>query len=166
MLTKYNYSSDVTVRDPLAAPLDHSSTAVTLRVAIARIYRALRQHAASEITPSQVSVLFRIEESEPVRMGVLAHLERITPATLSRVVDSLESLKLIEREPEPVDKRVTLLKVSAAGRRMIAAQRRASTQALAEALARLPESDRTALLDSAPALARLAEIMLASPENS
>jgi DNA-binding MarR family transcriptional regulator len=136
------------------------TTAAALRVTIARIYRALRLSTTSTITPSQVSVLFRIEQSEPVRLGVLAHLERITPATLSKVVDSLDSLGLVIREPDPVDGRVTLVRVSEDGRRLIATQRAASTHALEVALSRLSVDDRDALLSSIPALERLAETML------
>jgi DNA-binding MarR family transcriptional regulator len=141
------------------------AAASALRVTIARIYRALRLSTTSGITPSQGSVLFRIEQSEPVRMGVLAHHERITPATLSKVVDSLESLGLVERVPDPLDGRVTLLKVSRAGRELTEAQRRASTRALEQALAQLTPSDRDALLRSMSSLERLAEILLRGTDD-
>jgi DNA-binding MarR family transcriptional regulator len=136
------------------------SAAAALRVTIARIYRALRLSATSGITPSQVSVLFRIEQSEPVRMGVLAHHERITPATLSKVVDSLEALGLVAREPDPLDGRVTLVKVAAPGRRLIEVQRAASTLTMQDALTKLTRNERHVLLQSLPALDKLAEILL------
>lgn len=144
---------------------EDNAAASALRVTIARIYRALRLSTTSGITPSQGSVLFRIEQSEPVRMGVLAHHERITPATLSKVVDSLESLGLVERVPDPLDGRVTLLKVSRAGRDFTEAQRRASTRALEQALAELTPSDRDALLHSMSSLERLAEILLRGTDD-
>ncbi len=149
-----------------AEVLDVADTAVTLRVAVARIYRALRVSSASQITPSQVSVLFRIEQSEPVRMGVLAHLERITPATLSKIVDSLTSLDLVEREPDPLDGRVTLLRVSPHGRELIAAQREASTLAIDHALAQLSSDQRHALASALPALEALSEVMLDGRDES
>jgi DNA-binding MarR family transcriptional regulator len=136
------------------------SAAVTLRVALARIYRAMRMRATTEITPSQVSVLFRIEQSGPIRMGVLAHLEHITPASLSKVVDSLEALALVEREPDPLDGRVTLLKVSDAGRELISERQAESTLALEEALTKLTPSERAVVLRSLPTLEKLAEILL------
>ncbi len=151
--------------DTLTRSARDNAAATALRVTIARIYRALRLSATSGITPSQGSVLFRIEQSEPVRMGVLAHHERITPATLSKVVDSLESLGLVERVPDPLDGRVTLVRLSAAGRRLIEAQRDASTLALEQALAQLASADRDALLHSMSALERLAEILLRSTDG-
>ncbi|MDH2903086.1 MAG: MarR family winged helix-turn-helix transcriptional regulator [Actinomycetota bacterium] len=144
---------------------DEKSAAAALRVTIARIYRALRLSAASGITPSQVSVLFRVEQCEPVRMGILAHLEAITPATLSKVVDSLEALELVEREPDPLDGRVTLIRVSTTGHRLIEAQRAATTRALEEALGKMEDSHRELLLESLPALEGLAEILLTRDEN-
>ncbi len=165
MRTKYNYSARMAEVNPSMALLDEKLAATGLRVTLARIYRALRINATSTITPSQSSVLFRIEQSEPVRMGVLAHLERITPATLTKVVDSLEALELIEREADPLDGRVSLISVSAKGNELIAQQRAANTEALESALVRLTPADREILLAATPALERLAEIMLAHPSD-
>ena len=146
--------------NPPSLSLGASTDAVTLRVAIARIYRSLRLSAASEITPSQGSVLFRIERCEPVRMGVLAQLERITPATLSKVVDSLVFLNLVEREPDPLDGRVTLLRLSDDGRALVSSQRAASTLVLDDALAKLTATQRKALTQALPAIESLAEALL------
>ncbi len=148
------------------AATDEKAAAAALRVTVARIYRALRLSTTSGITPSQVSVLFRVEQSEPVRMGVLAHLERITPATLSKVIDSLEALELVDRDPDPLDGRVTLISVSDKGRRLIETQRAASTLALEVALAKMEGTQRERLLESLPALEDLAEILLALDEVS
>ncbi|NNN09893.1 MAG: MarR family transcriptional regulator [Acidimicrobiaceae bacterium] len=145
---------------------DEESAAAALRVTIVRIYRALRLSTTAGVTPSQVSVLFRVEQSEPVRMGVLAHLERITPATLSKVIDSLEALELVERETDPLDGRVTLIRVSPSGRQLIETQRAATTHALEVALAKMEDTQRDHLLESLPALEELAEILLAHGEDS
>ncbi len=142
------------------------SVAVTLRVAVARIYRALRFSASSEITPSQASVLSRIEQSGPLRMGVLARLERITPASLSKVVDSLETLNLVERGPDPLDGRVTLLQVSDAGRVLIRETRASSTLALEHALAKLSPEDRASLNSTLPAIEKLANLLLSGIDDA
>jgi DNA-binding MarR family transcriptional regulator len=166
LLTKYQYSGGVSNITPSVMTSEESAAAAALRVTISRIYRALRLSATSNITPSQVSVLFRIEQFEPVRMGVLAHLERITPATLSKVVDSLETLNLVDRDPDPLDGRVTLVQVSRAGHGLIESLRAASTLALEEALAKLASGERDALLQSLPALEQLAEILLSGQGQS
>lgn len=153
-------------RTNLSTPVTYEKSDIAvLRVTIARIYRALRHSASSGITASQISVLFRIEQNEPVRMGVLAQLERITPASLSKVVDSLESLQLVEREPDPLDGRVTLLAVARAGRDLIDRQRSASTRALEAALTEMDQRQRELLLESLPALQGLAEVLLTQVES-
>jgi DNA-binding MarR family transcriptional regulator len=152
--------------NPPLMTIDEKSAAAALRVTIVRIYRALRLSTTAGITPSQVSVLFRVEQSEPVRMGVLAHFERITPATLSKVIDSLEALELVEREPDPLDGRVTLIRVSRTGRLLIETQRDATTHALEVALAKMDRAQRELLLESLPALEGLAEILLAHDDES
>jgi DNA-binding MarR family transcriptional regulator len=146
-------------------PLDQRLTASSLRVTLARIYRALRMNATSTLTPSQSSVLFRVEQSEPVRMGVLADLERIQPASLSRLVDALDAMQLIRRETDPFDGRVTLISVSSEGSQLIARQRAANTETLKKALALLTPEERNVVSAAAPALERLAEIMLTQPES-
>jgi len=145
-------------------PVQVSAAATSLRVTVARIYRALRASGASLITPSQVSVLFRVEATEPVRMGVLAHAEKITPASLSKVVESLVALGLVERVPDSLDGRVTLVRVSEHGRALIAQQRAASTEALENALAELSDAERDIVHGALPALEKLAEVLLRTLE--
>ena len=151
----------MTERDDSRVP--HGSAA-TLRVAVARIYRALRQMAPSDITPSQVSVLFRISQHEPVRMGALAHYERITPATLCKIVDSLESLDLVERVADPQDGRVTLARVAPRGRELTTVQRESTTLAIENALTQLSDDERAALASALPALEALANVLFAEDE--
>jgi len=55
----------VTNVKPSVMTSEEKSAAAALRVSISRIYRALRLSATSNITPSQVSVLFRIEQFAP-----------------------------------------------------------------------------------------------------
>ena len=66
--------------------------AARIRLAIARIYRQLRQDNTEGLTLTQLSTLVRIEENEPVRPGQLATLEGISPSTLTRLIASLEEL--------------------------------------------------------------------------
>ena len=93
-------------------------------------------------------------------MGVLAQLERITPATLSKVVDSLVFLNLVERDPDPLDGRVTPLRLSNDGRALVSSQRAASTLVLDDALAKLTATQRKALTQALPAIESLAEALL------
>src|SRR5664280_2715863 len=85
--------------------------ATGLGVAIVRIQRQLRARSGSDMTPSQSSALARIEQDGPLRLGALAELEGTTAATMSRVIDSLADRSLIERVPDPVDGRASLVRL-------------------------------------------------------
>src|SRR5271156_4730876 len=89
--------------------------ATGLRVALVRIQRQLRLKSGSDMTPSQSSALSRIELEGPLRPGGLAELEGTTAATMSRVIDSLSLRGLIERVPDPLDGRASLVRLSPVG---------------------------------------------------
>jgi DNA-binding MarR family transcriptional regulator len=136
-----------------------SSPAVSLRVAVARIYRALRNSSDYNITPSQASALARIEQSEPVRIGVLANLEGITPASMSKIIDSMSDQDFIVREPDPLDGRVSMVRIAPSGREMIHEIRSKSTRALEDALSSLSAREQSIIHSSLPVLEKLAEVL-------
>ncbi len=139
-------------------PTDLSSAAA-LRVAVLRIYRALRIHANQNITPSQASALARIEQAELVRLGVLAQLEGISPASMSKIVDGLEEMGFVARIPDPHDGRASVIQISASGHEKLYAIRTASTEVLEVALSTLSDSERSLLRRSLPVLERVSEIL-------
>ncbi len=137
-------------------------TAVALRVAVARIHRALRARAERQVTASQSSALARIEREGPVRLGVLAQLEGVSAATMSKVVDGLEGLHLIERVPDDADGRASLVQLSSDGAATLNQLRAASTLAISLAIAELGPDDETSLRQALPVLERLAELLSAT----
>ncbi len=159
MSTKYNgdVATTVTNKSSLSGPPESSATA--LRVAVLRIYRALRIRAEYHVTPSQGSALARIEQSEPVRMGVLANLEGISAASMSKIVDSLVDDGYVARVADPLDGRASVVQLTTGGREIIHAIRTASTEALETALASLSESEKSLLRRSLPVLEKVAEVL-------
>jgi len=117
--------------------LDAVEEATGLRVAIVRIQRQLRARSGSDITPSQASALARIELDGPLRLGALAELEGTTAATTSRVIDSLSDRDLIERVPDPLDGRASLVQLSPEGGALVHELRANYTEALRNALSEL-----------------------------
>jgi DNA-binding MarR family transcriptional regulator len=159
MLTNYTEfvtsSSHPSVR---TAPLE-SEPATSLRVSVARIYRALRVNADWNITPSQGSALARIEQCEPVRLGVLANMEGVSAASMSRIIESLEAQDVVAREPDPLDGRVSMVKISPKGKELIQEYRSASTRAIEAALLTLSRDEQAALRQSLPILEKLSEVL-------
>jgi DNA-binding MarR family transcriptional regulator len=139
--------------------VDAVEEAAGLRVALVRIQRQLRVGTGSDITPSQGSALARIEQDGPLRLGALAELEGTTPATISRVTDSLSVRHLIERVPDPADGRASLVRLSPEGGAVLHQLRSDYTEALRAALARLDPEERSLIRRSIPVLSRLSELL-------
>jgi DNA-binding MarR family transcriptional regulator len=133
-------------------------TAARLRLVIARLSRRLRPTVAgSDLTPSEISVLFTIVRHGPLGLSELAESEAINPTMLSRITAQLASAGLIVRSPDPRDKRAALVQATAAGRRKRELVQRERTKALARHMGELPEEQRALLNEALPALEALAE---------
>jgi DNA-binding MarR family transcriptional regulator len=101
---------------PMTAIGTDAETAARLRLVISRLARAVRQHGAAGLTPSQVSALATIEEFGPIRMSDLAGYELIGAPVATRVVASLQELGLVQKAHGSTDGRVSLIELSIAGR--------------------------------------------------
>lgn len=141
-------------------------TAVDLRVAVARIHRALRTRPDRQVTASQSSALARIEQDGPVRVGVLAALEGVSAATMSKVVDALAEHGLIERVADEADGRASLVRLSRDGAATLHELRTSSTLAISTALGELSRVEASTLRAALPVLARVAELMTAPAEGA
>jgi DNA-binding MarR family transcriptional regulator len=111
------------------------------------------------MTPSQSSALARIEQDGPLRLGALAELEGTTAATMSRVIDSLSDRRLIERVPDPLDGRASLVRLRPEGGALLQQLRTRYTEALRRAMAELTPTERRAVLGTIPVLARLSDLL-------
>lgn len=98
------------------ATVTDAETAARLRLVISRLARAVRQHGAAGLTPSQISALATIEEFGPIRMSDLAGHESIGAPVATRVVATLQELGLVQRADGSTDGRVSLIELSDAGR--------------------------------------------------
>jgi DNA-binding MarR family transcriptional regulator len=141
------------------------NTAVGLRVAVARIYRSLRARSDHQLTPSATSALARIAHGGPLRLGVLAQLEGIAPATMSKVVDNLETQRFIVRVPDVLDGRASLIELSDEGAALLHQIRSTSTRAIDQALASLSDTERSALDRAVPILEKLSELLQANTSS-
>ena len=129
-----------------------------LRAAIGKLSRRLRPTVAgSGLTPSEISVLFSLVRSGPVRLSELAQLEGLNPTMLSRITARLSDAGLIRRSADPGDRRSAFVQATAAGRRLRERIHRERTQALSEHVDALEEHEREALWAALPVLEDLAE---------
>jgi DNA-binding MarR family transcriptional regulator len=116
-----------------------------LRLTIVRTARRLRQEAGSELSPSLTAALATIERHGPMTPSELAARERIQRPTATRVLARLEEMALIQRTPDPQDRRSSLVAVTPPASALLAELRTRKTAFLAERLDRLDAEDRAAL---------------------
>jgi DNA-binding MarR family transcriptional regulator len=114
---------------------------------VARQLRHQTQRALApwEVTPGQARALGVLTRHGPMRLGALSEHLRIAPRSATEVVDALEEARLVERRPDPDDRRATLVAPTGRGEE-VAEGIRAARAAEAEGFfARLDEGDRATL---------------------
>jgi DNA-binding MarR family transcriptional regulator len=133
----------------------NAALAGRLRLAIGRLGRQLRHQPVGGLTPSQLSALSTVDQCGPIRLGDLAAREKVSPPTLTRCVAGLESLELVERQPDPEDRRSSLMVVSGSGRQLLEDLRRERTAMLTCRIAELDDEARRALGEAIGVLEQL-----------
>jgi DNA-binding MarR family transcriptional regulator len=140
--------------------LEPLAVANRLRPALLRLARELRREShALGVTGGQVSLLFQIQRHKGIGVRGLAALERMSPAAMSGYVDRLERAGLVERTPDPNDRRRHGLSVTDEGDRVLRSVKSRRTAWLAARLEHL-DPDELAAVDVAvePLLSLLDEI--------
>jgi DNA-binding MarR family transcriptional regulator len=90
-----------------------SALAADLRAILGKLKRKLREHGGrSDLTPSQVSVILRLEIDGPITVSSLARAEGMRPQSMSAIVTSLLDAGLVSGSPDPKDARQTLMALS------------------------------------------------------
>jgi DNA-binding MarR family transcriptional regulator len=128
-----------------------ADVAAHLRLVVARTARRLRQEAGADLSPSLISALATIDRHGPITPSELAAQERVQRPTATRVLARLEDAGLVDRAPDPADRRSSLISASAAGRTLLRRQRSRKDQYLARRLAAL-DADDVATLERAAAI--------------
>jgi DNA-binding MarR family transcriptional regulator len=90
-----------------------SALAAELRATLGKLKRKLREHGGrSDLTPSQVSVILRLETDGPITVSSLARAEGMRPQSMSSIITSLLDVGLVSGSPDPNDARQTLMSLS------------------------------------------------------
>ena len=115
-----------------------------------RIKRVLveRAHAVHpELTGPGLPMLLRISEAGPVRASVLAEEFLMDKGAVSRHIQHLEELGLVQRTPDPDDGRATLLSVTPDAARRLRDVDRARRERLKNRLSDWSADDLAAFAD-------------------
>jgi len=136
-----------------------SALAQDLRAQLGKLKRRLREQSqVGDLTPSQVSVLLRLEKDGPATASSLARAEAMRPQSMASVVAALESAGLVSGAPDPSDGRQTLLSLTDTCRQWAKEGRAARQDWLTRMLqARLSPQEQDQLAASVELLKRLVD---------
>jgi MarR family transcriptional regulator, transcriptional regulator for hemolysin len=117
---------------------------------VARLMRKrFEQHARAKnlgLTRSQAHVLARLSRQEGINQVTLAQLMELEPISLVRLLDRLQAAGLIERRPDPRDRRAYVLFLTPQARPLLERVGRLVRECYDEALAGLSLAQRERLV--------------------
>lgn len=133
------------------------AVAERLRLAMARFTRRIRRQTDGGQSPSAISALATIRRLGSPSLGEVAEAEGVSRPSLTVQAAALEQQGLIAREPEPSDRRLVRVRLTAKGNRVLQASRTRRNAYLARMLRGLPASELTVLERASEILERLLE---------
>jgi DNA-binding MarR family transcriptional regulator len=140
----------------LARTSDVIRSASELRIVLGQLVRRLRAEYRFPI--SHGAVLGRLERDGPATTSSLAAAERMRPQSMAQTVADLEADGLVDRTPDPVDRRQILIAVTERGRETLAEDRARRDGWLASAIAtELTPEEQDILIRAVPLLHRLSQ---------
>jgi DNA-binding MarR family transcriptional regulator len=126
--------------------------------ALARLMMGAVRQQPRDISLTSASTLATVERAGPRRITDLAVIEGVTQPSMTALVTVLERSGLAERRPDPRDQRVVLVALTAAGADYLRSRRRATAEAFAWLIDKLPPDQAETLLAATPALQHLHEL--------
>lgn len=99
------------------------------------------------LTESQWRALARLSRQEGINQATLADLLDIRPITLTQAIDRLEELELVERRPDPGDRRAYQLFLSPRAGPVVDELWRIAAQTRKEAMAGMPSELHRQLIE-------------------
>lgn len=118
-----------------------------------------RRAATLGVTRAQWKVLFRLSRQPGLRQVELADKLDVEPITLSRIVDRLAEAGLVERTPDPADRRAWKLQVTETAQPLIAKLRILADGLIDDAFKGINEDDLARMRSN---LARIRENLAAA----
>jgi DNA-binding MarR family transcriptional regulator len=94
-----------------------------------------------DLSYAQLGLLIELYERGELPAGELAAAARLTPATVTQMLDHLAASGHVERLRSPSDKRVVVSRLTPEGRRLLVAKRRHWEQRWQSALQGVPDRD-------------------------
>ncbi|MGH3406439.1 MAG: MarR family winged helix-turn-helix transcriptional regulator [Streptosporangiaceae bacterium] len=117
-----------------------------------------RRGMQARMSSTSITTLDSLEHSGPLRITDLADLQGVTQPGMTTLVNRLAADGYAERFPDPTDGRATLVRITPAGRQVLAERHAARSAAISAAISQLPAEHQHALSYAAEALRALTQI--------
>lgn len=128
-----------------------------LRVALTRVSRRLRaERGEADLPEGQFGILTVLHKHGEMSPGSLAEHERVRPPSMTRAVNTLTELGLVEKAEHATDRRQVVVRLTAAGAREVAETRRRRDAWLTKQLSTLTGEEREILAGASELLIRIA----------
>lgn len=111
---------------------------------------------AGDLTDCSLSVLLRLETGD-LSPGELAELERVTPPSMNRTLNTLSAAGLVERHRDSGDGRRVRVTLTPAGAERARAARVRDAETFDERMREFPEHERAVLRGALTVLQQLAQ---------
>ena len=96
---------------------------------------------------AQAKALVRLEKNEGVSQARLVELAEVEPMTMVRILDRMEAEGLLERRPDPADRRARCLYLTAKAKPILSEIWRLSDEVRAELFAGISKAEREQFMD-------------------
>lgn len=127
-----------------------SEPAVEIADLLGQVVRRLHRGTSEALAPLGLSRaqsrVVRLLADGPLRMAIIAERLSVVPRTVTDLVDGLEGAGLVERQPDPEDRRSTFVALTAGGRLLLDRLEVARRESAEQAFGRLDPADRAVLL--------------------
>ena len=124
---------------------------------LARLLVGLFRADAGELSRTAASVLARVRDEGPQRVGDLAQVEPVAQPSMTTLVARLVGQGLVTRGPDPDDARAVRVALTDAGRDALARRSARRSAAMEARLEHLSATERRTLTAALPVLAQLAQ---------
>jgi len=114
-----------------------------------------RRKGPTHLSATSVTTLDTLATDGPMRISELAVREGVSQPGMTTLINRLAREGRAERIADPSDGRATLVRITPAGRRLLAERHEARTRAILADVQRLPAEHRAALLAAVDALTEL-----------
>lgn len=130
-------------------PIEHDMLGFILADVSRMMRRAFNKYIEnSSLTLAQARALVYVSRHEGIRQSHLADMLEILPITLTRLIDQLVEEGLVERKPDPNDRRAHKIFITKQAPPILTSIQKAAASVQTDALVGLDEQQSTLLLSA------------------